>query len=130
MTETNLFNGIEHVTIAAKDPKHLATWYCNTFGFKTAYESTRSLTTYVRLGEDLIEIIEAAKIEKPVQGERDPGFRHIAISVWDVNRAYESLKTRGVDFKSEPREKDGVWTVFLEDPEHNLLHLIQRSKPL
>ena len=130
MAETNLFTGIEHVTIAAKDPKALAKWYCSTFGFKIAYESTRSLTTYVRLGGSLIEIIEAGNVERGFYGERDPGFRHVAISVSDINRAYESLKTSGVYFKSEPREKEGVWTVFLEDPEHNLLHLIQRSKPV
>ena len=130
MAHTNLFSGIEHVTIAAKDPKALARWYCNTFGFTTAYESTRSLTTYVRLGEDLIEIIEAGDVERISHGERDPGLRHIAVSVTDIHRAYESAKAKGAVFKSEPREKEGVWVAFLEDPEHNLLHLVQRSKPL
>jgi catechol 2,3-dioxygenase-like lactoylglutathione lyase family enzyme len=128
--ETNLFNGIEHVTIAAKDPKALARWYCSTFGFKIAYESARSLTTFVRLGGSLLEIIEAGDVQRVSHGERDPGFRHIAISVTDIHKAYENLRTSGVAFKSEPREKEGLWTAFLEDPEHNLLHLIQRSKPL
>jgi catechol 2,3-dioxygenase-like lactoylglutathione lyase family enzyme len=130
MTKTNLFNGIEHVTIVAKDPKGLARWYCSTFGFKIAYESTRSLTTYVKLGESLLEIIEAGDADRVSHGERDPGFRHMAISVTDIDKAYKNLSSRGVAFKSEPREKEGVWTAFLEDPEHNLLHLIQRSKPL
>jgi len=130
MTETNLFNGIEHVTIAAKDPKGLARWYCSTFGFKIAYESTRSLTTYVKLGESLLEIIEAGDADRVSHGERDPGFRHMAISVTDIDKAYKNLSSRGVAFKSEPREKEGVWIAFLEDPEHNLLHLIQRPKPL
>jgi len=128
--ETELFNGIEHVTIAAKDPKGLARWYCSTFGFKIAYESTRSLTTYVRLGGSLLEIIEAVDVDRVSQGERDPGFRHMAISVTDMNKAYKNLSSRGVAFRSEPREKEGLWTAFLEDPEHNLLHLIQRSRPL
>jgi catechol 2,3-dioxygenase-like lactoylglutathione lyase family enzyme len=130
MTEANLFTGIEHVTIAAEDPKALARWYCSTFGFKMAYESTRSLTTYVRLGASLIELIEAGNAERLSQGERDPGLRHMAISVTDIRKAYDVLRTKGVEFKSEPRDKEGLWTVFLEDPEHNLLHLIQRSKPL
>jgi methylmalonyl-CoA/ethylmalonyl-CoA epimerase len=130
MTETNLFNGIEHVTIAAKDPKGLARWYCSTFGFKIVYESTRSLTTYVKLGGSLLEILEAANVDRVSHGERDPGFRHMAISVTDINKTYEDLRTRGVAFKSEPKEKEGLWTAFLEDPEHNLLHLIQRSRPL
>ena len=130
MTATNVFDGIEHVTIAAKDPKGLARWYCSTFGFKIAYESTRSLTAYVKLGESLLEIIEAGDADRVSHGERDPGFRHMAISVTDINKAYKNLSSRGVAFKSEPREKEGVWTAFLKDPEHNLLHLIQRSKPL
>jgi catechol 2,3-dioxygenase-like lactoylglutathione lyase family enzyme len=130
MTEANLFSGIEHITIAAKDPKALAKWYCSTFGFKIAYESTRSLTTYVRLGGSLIEIIEAGNVERVSHGERDPGLRHIAISVADIQSAFNHLKSKGVPFKSEPRQKDGVWTAFLEDPENNLLHLIQRSTPL
>jgi catechol 2,3-dioxygenase-like lactoylglutathione lyase family enzyme len=130
MTETNLFNGIEHVTIAAKDPKGLARWYCSTFGFKVAYESSRSLTTYVKLDKSLLEIVEAGDADRVSQGERDPGFRHMAISVTDINKAYKNLSSREVAFKSEPREREGVWTAFLEDPEHNLLHLIQRSRPL
>ena len=125
-----MFNGIEHVTIAAKDPKALARWYCSTFGFKIAYESTKSLTTFVRLGGSFIEIIEAGNVESVAHGERDPGLRHLAISVSDIHGAYENLRAKGVAFESEPREKEGVWTAFLEDPERNLLHLIQRSKPL
>ena len=130
MTETKLFTGIEHVTIAAKDPKALAKWYSSRFGFEIAYESTKSLTTYIRLGANLVEIIEAGNVERLSQGERDPGLRHIAISVTDIHRACEALRARGVTFKAEPREKEGLWTVFFEDPEHNLLHLIQRPKPL
>jgi catechol 2,3-dioxygenase-like lactoylglutathione lyase family enzyme len=130
MNETKLFNGIEHITIAAKDPKALARWYCNTFGFKTVYESTKSLTTFVKLGENLVEIIEATKIEGLSQSDKAPGLRHIAISVTNIHRAYENLRGKGVPFKSEPQEKEGVWTAFLQDPEDNLLHLIQRSRPL
>jgi catechol 2,3-dioxygenase-like lactoylglutathione lyase family enzyme len=130
MNSTNPFSGIEHVTIAAKDPKALAAWYCNMLGFRIAYESSRSMTTYVRLGGGLIEIIEAGDAERVSHGEKDPGYRHVAISVADIRKAHESLRANNVTLKTEPKEKDGVWTLFFEDPEHNLLHLIQRPKPL
>ena len=130
MTDANLFNAIEHVTISAKDPKALAKWYCDTLGFKIAHESTRSLTTFVKLGGSLIEIIEAAKAERVPHEERDAGLRHLGISVDDIQRAYQHLTRKGLTCKSEPKEKEGVWTVFFEDPEHNLLHLIQRSNLL
>jgi hypothetical protein len=54
----------------------------------------------------------------------------MAISVKDIHKPYEVLRTRGVELKSEPREKEGLWTVFFEEPERNLLHLIQRPKPV
>ena len=130
MAEMHLFSGIEHITIAAKDPKALAKWYCDRFGFEVAYQSTRSLTTFVRLGGSLMEITEAGNAESFSQGERNAGLRHIAISVTDIPKAYDLLKSSGVKFRSEPQEKDDVWTAFFEDPEHNLLHLIQRSKRL
>ena len=130
MNVEKLFNGIEHVTIAAKDPKALARWYCDTLDFKIAYESTQSLTTLVKLGENLIEIIEAVDVDRVLHEERDPGLRHIAISVTDIHKAYEHLKRKNVLFKSEPSERRGVWTAFFEDPENNLIHLIQRSSGL
>jgi catechol 2,3-dioxygenase-like lactoylglutathione lyase family enzyme len=99
-------------------------------GFKIAYESTRSLRTFVKLGGSLIEIIEAGKVERVPHEERDPGLLHLAISVADIHKAYEHLTRKGVACKSEPKEKEGIWTAFFEDPEHNLLHLIQRSNPL
>lgn len=120
MAETTLFSGIEHVTIAAKDPKALAKWYCDCIGFKIAYESKRSLTTYVKLGGNLIEIIEAGNTTRIPHGGRDPGLRHIAISVTDIHKAFDNLRAKGVPFKTEPQEKDGVWTVFFEDAEDNL----------
>ena len=130
MDETNLFTGIEHVAIASKDPKALAKWYCDTLGFRIAYKSSRSLTTFVKLRESLLEIIEASNAERVVHEEKDPGLRHIAINVTDIHEAYENLKSKGVPLRSEPAEKDGVWTLFFRDPEDNLLHLIKRSKSL
>jgi catechol 2,3-dioxygenase-like lactoylglutathione lyase family enzyme len=77
----------------------------------------------------MIEII-------PAQGDRGepamrtPGMRHIAISVKDFDAAYEHLKGKGVVFKGEPFTNQGNRLVFFEDAEGNLLHLIEREKPL
>jgi len=37
----------------------------------------------------------------------------MAISVIDIYKAYEDLRSRGVAFKSEPREKEEMWTALL-----------------
>ena len=83
----------------------------------------------MKLGGSLIETIEAGKVERVPHEERDPGLGHLAISVADIHKAYEHLTRKAVTCKSEPKDKEGIWTTFLEDPEHNLLHLIQRSSP-
>ena len=62
----------------------------------------------MRLGESLLEIIEAGDADRVSRGERDSGFRHMAISVTDINKAYKNMSSRGVAFKSEPREKEDV----------------------
>jgi catechol 2,3-dioxygenase-like lactoylglutathione lyase family enzyme len=126
----NLFDGIEHVTIAARDPKALARWYCSTLGFKIVYEDAKSLETFVKLGESLLEIIEAKKVQRTSHGKRDPGLRHIAIRVTDIRKAYNNLTSKDVSFESEPLVEEGIWTAFFRDPEDNLPHLIQRPKPL
>ena len=130
MNQTKLFDGIEHLSIAAKDPKALARWYCNNFGFEIIYEKPKTLETFVKLGASIIEIDEAANVERKHSGDRDPGLRHIGISVKDIHKAYEHLKTKGVSLRSEPEEdrNQGQWTVFIEDPEKNLVQLIQRYR--
>ncbi len=44
--------------------------------------------------------------------------------------AYALLKEKGVTFCGEPFETQGNRLVFFNDLDGNLLHLIQREKPL
>jgi len=77
----------------------------------------------------MLEIIpsEGARGEQKM---RDPGIRHLAIEVTDFDAAHAALKAKGVTFAGEPYVNSGNRLVFFTDCDGNLVHLIQREKPL
>jgi len=123
-----MVQGIEHTAIASPNPSALAQWYCDTLGFVVNYKGSAAYFVKAPNGS-MIEII-------PAEGERgpntmkSPGLRHLALTVTDFDAVYEGLKSRNVKFLDEPRESKGVRVVFFEDPEGNILHLLQRATPL
>jgi glyoxylase I family protein len=61
---------------------------------------------------------------------RDPGIRHMALTVVDFDGEYRRLKELGVAFLSEPQSVGGNSTAFFTDCDGNILHLLHREKPL
>lgn len=123
-----MFNGIEHFAIASPNPKRLADWYIANLEFEITFEYAGNYFVEARNGS-LIEIVPAEG-EPSEAGFRTPGMRHIAIAVDDFDAAYEQLQSQGVKFAGEPYETQGNRLVFFADADGNLIHLIQRSKPL
>jgi glyoxylase I family protein len=123
-----MVSGIEHAAIAAPDPGKLAAWYVETLGFAINYQSAR--TTFVKAPDgSMIEILTSEGEHAP-QTMKDPGLRHLALTVTDFDAVYEQLKAKGVNFVTEATNAKGVKTVFFTDPEGNYLHIIQRETPL
>ncbi len=120
--------GIEHVAIASPDPQKLAQWYVDTLGFVINYNSGRTVFVKAPNGS-MIEII-ASEGARPYQTLKDPGLRHLALTVSDFDAAYAKLKDAAVKFISEPADLKGVKVVFFEDPDGNYLHLLRRETPL
>lgn len=123
-----MFTGIEHFAIASPNPKRLAEWYVSQLQFQITFEYAGNYFIEARNGS-LIEIIPAEG-ERPHSAIRTPGMRHIAIAVDDFDAAYAQLLAQGVNFEGEPYVNDGNRLVFFQDADGNLLHLIQRAKPL
>ena len=125
-----MVQGIEHTAIASSDPHKLAHWYVDHLGFVINYTSSRSKTCFVKAPNgSMIEIIEANQEPHPGQDMKAPGLRHLAIAVTDFDTVYEGLKAKGVKFLSEPAA-GATKTVFFTDGDGNILHLIERDKPL
>jgi glyoxylase I family protein len=123
-----MFRGLEHTAIASPDPRTLAQWYVDHLDFVINYEYAGNYFVKARNGT-MLEIIPGKGPVGPQQFD-DPGLRHLAIAVDDFDAAYQRLQTAGVRFLGEPVNKQGNLLVFFTDQDGNLLHLIQREKPL
>ena len=123
-----MFNGLEHTAIASPNPQKLAEWYVDHLEFVINYTYAGNYFVRAKNGT-MLEII-------PSEGERgsnkmkDPGIRHLAIIPDNFDSAHEMLKSKGVQFLGEPFETQGNRLVFFADGDGNILHLIQRPKPL
>ncbi len=124
----SMIRGIEHVAIASPNPAELAQWYVDKLGFVINYQSPT--TVFVKAPDGAMIEITASEGERVEQTLKQPGLRHLAITVDEFETTYNELKAKGVAFLGEPSDKKGVKTVFFTDLEGNVLHLIQRETPL
>jgi glyoxylase I family protein len=126
-----MIKGIEHTAIASPDPERLAQWYVDHLNFRINYKSSNSRTHFVKAADGtMIEIIESKGPAAPASGMRDPGIRHLAITVEGLDAEYQRLKQLGVKFLAEPQSSGGNTVVFFTDCDGNILHLLEREKPL
>ena len=123
-----MIQGIEHTAIASPDPQRLAAWYVEHLDFKINYNSGR--TVFVKAPNGFMIEIITSEGERAQQTLKDPGIRHLAIQVDDFDGAHKQLKQHGVKFLTEPYNNQGNRLVFFSDGDGNILHLIQREKPL
>jgi glyoxylase I family protein len=123
-----MIQGLEHTAIASPDPQKLAAWYVEHLDFRINYNSGRTVFVKAPNGY-MIEII-TSEGERPPQTMKDPGIRHLAIAVKDINGVYNRLRAEGVRFDGEPVNNKGNKVVFFSDPDGNYLHLLERETPL
>jgi glyoxylase I family protein len=121
--------GIEHTAIASPNPEKLARWYVDYLGFTINYQSATSKTTFIKAPNGSMFEIILSRGERAPQTPKDPGLRHVAIAVDDFEADYRKLKAAGIQLE-EPVDSKGVRLVFFTDLDGNILHLIQREKPL
>jgi glyoxylase I family protein len=123
-----MFRGLEHTAIASPDPAKLANWYVEKLDFRINH--TYDGNYFVRSADgSMLEIIPSEGSRAP-QKMKDPGIRHLAISVDQFDEAMGELKKRGVQFLGEPINNQGNRLLFFSDGDGNILHLIRREKPL
>lgn len=123
-----MYKGLEHTAIASPDPLRLAQWYVDHLEFHINFEYAGNYFVKAANGA-MLEIIPSEGQPAP-QKMKDPGIRHLAISVENFDAAHEQLKAKSVKFLGEPFTTQGNRLVFFADADGNILHLIEREKPL
>ena len=123
-----MFKGLEHTAIASPNPKNLAEWYATNLEFVINFEYDGNYFVRASNGT-MLEIIPSIG-ERGSNQMKDPGIRHLAIAVDDFDTAHQHLKKQGVHFLGEPMNNQGNRLVFFSDGDGNIVHLVQREKPL
>jgi methylmalonyl-CoA/ethylmalonyl-CoA epimerase len=133
-----MIKGIAYVGIAVKDIQQARENFNNKFGSEIMRigesDVDKVKNTYLRLGEDIFELMEPYSPESPVARfikKRGEGVQYIGLEVEDLDEAISELRKRGVRFTTEdpveypngsrwafihPKEMHGVLFALIENP--------------
>ncbi len=134
-----MIDKIEHLGIAVKDIDASNKMYAQLLGvdsYKTEIVESEGVTTsFFKVGESKIELLQATKDESAIAkfiDKKGEGIHHIAYAVEDIVLEINRLKAEGFVFVDE-RPKDGAdnkLVVFLHPKSTNgvLIELCQEKK--
>jgi catechol 2,3-dioxygenase-like lactoylglutathione lyase family enzyme len=79
---------------------------------------------WIKLKCDSKTLLELIKFNNP-NFKPNSGMQHIAITVNNIQKIYETLKKADIKFSSEPLKKDNVKLVFCRDFDGNLIEIVE-----
>lgn len=116
-----MIKGLSGTTIWSEDLNNLLPFYRDTLGLKPGFESPG----FVLLG-DLDTPSVALGTHSEVKGRNmDPARHMVGLLTDDIEGDVAMLKSKGVEFVSDPEKTDEVKVATFKDPEGNYLQLLQ-----
>lgn len=130
---------IEHIGIAVKDIEESEKLFSTLFDTapykREKVESQKVLTSFFRVGNNKIELLQATSEDSVIQkfvDKKGPGFHHIAFSVTDIHSEMTRLKSEGFRLlHEEPIDgADNKIICFLHPKDSNgmLVELVQEKE--
>lgn len=122
---------IEHLGLASPQPTELRDWYVNVLGAETIMQLADDPPAWmIRLpGGMWLEIYAADFSLKETSDNKLRGWRHLAVCVDSLESAKGELAAKGVRFTENAKPAGGGGRVlFFQDPDGNLLHLVERPE--
>jgi catechol 2,3-dioxygenase-like lactoylglutathione lyase family enzyme len=120
---------LEHIGLAAHDTTALKSWYERVLGARVVFDNKQSPPAYfLELpGGAWIEIYQGDHSRHETSDNKLRGWRHLALRVASIASAKAELEGKGVTFTESVKPAGGGGSVlFFQDPEGNLLHLVER----
>lgn len=145
----NFVNILDHVSVTVSDMERSLAFYCDLLGLKEVERHRLEGETISKMAGKPDVIMEVVRLEAPEtpgvmldlqqyvapKGKvsdaqlGDVAHSHLCFGVPDVWAAYKDLKTKGIEFVSEPVSFDLDWgivyVVFFKDPDGFILELMQ-----
>jgi glyoxylase I family protein len=121
---------VEHLGLPARDPAALKDWYARMLGAKAVFFNNQTPPAFLLAlpGQLMIEIYGGDSSLPQTSDNKLNGWRHVALRVDSVDAAKAELEKRGLKFTEEIKPAGGGGRVlFFQDPEGNLLHLVERT---
>jgi catechol 2,3-dioxygenase-like lactoylglutathione lyase family enzyme len=120
---------LEHVGVAARDSASLADWYTRVLGATVRWTNGATPPAFLLelAAGGVVEIYPAAEITGESAPNGRQGIRHLALRIAHLDTARAALESLGVVFTESVKPAGGGGKVqFFQDPEGNLLHLVER----
>ena len=121
---------VEHIGLAAQDPTALKDWYVRSLGARVVFTNGETPPAwFIELpGGVWLEIYQGNYGVKEISDNKLQGWRHLALTVESIEHARHDLQSRGVSITEQIKPAGGGGRVlFFQDPDGNLLHLVERG---
>jgi glyoxylase I family protein len=121
---------VEHLGLPARNPVALKDWYARMLGARLVFGNDQTPPAFLLAlpGGVMIEIYGGDFSLPETSDNKLNGWRHVALRVDSVDAAKAELEQRGLKFTEGVKPAGGGGRVlFFQDPEGNLLHLVERT---
>jgi glyoxylase I family protein len=121
---------VEHLGLPARDPAALKDWYARILGAKVVFSNDHAPPAFLLAlpGQVMLEIYGGDLSLPQTSNNKLNGWRHVARRVDSIRAAKAQLEQRGLKFTDDIKPAGGGGKVlFFQDPEGNLLHLVERT---
>ena len=119
---------VEHLGLPAGDPVALKNWYQRLLDARLVFHNQQAPPFLLALSGGMMIEIYGGEAPLPGAGNNKlNGWRHLALRVESIDAAKAELERRGLQFTETIKPAAGGGRVlFFQDPEGNLLHLVER----
>ena len=116
-----MISKVKFATIYVSDQERALAFYRDKLGFKVTTDVTfgapgqemRWLELAVAEGQD-------TKVVLFKDAEKVGGFSPVVFATDDVEKTYEELSGRGVEYTAKPKQESWGWSSFFKDPDGNI----------
>ena len=123
----NVFLGIDHPAIAAKDVEKLTQWYCDVLGYEVFAQTDKPVYIIKAPDGTYIEMMPEDGSPRPERNTCTPGWSHLALRVSDMDKAIAALDKHNVPWEGPEFEAVGGGRIRnFFDPEGNMVQIVQR----